>query len=97
MGVRYEPQVGMKRLKEVFELTQLQQKRCKNTNETDMIILEIDRRKRIIAMIGGKPPDEDVAVNILWLPMDPATRAHVTGKVDMDNVWFMELRQIVQS
>ena len=29
--------------------------------------------------------------------MDPVTRAHVTGKVDMDVVGFMELRQVVQS
>ena len=29
--------------------------------------------------------------------MDPTTRAHVTGKVDMDTVGFAELRQVVQS
>ena len=31
LGVRYEPQVGMKRLKELGELTMLQNKRCKTT------------------------------------------------------------------
>jgi len=31
LGVRYEPQVGMKRLEELGELTMLQNKRCKNT------------------------------------------------------------------
>ena len=62
-----------------------------------MIVLEIDRRKRIISMIGGKPPDEDVCISILWLSMDPTTRAHVTGKVDMESVAFGELLQIVQS
>ena len=87
----------MKRLKELGELTMLQNKRCKNTAETAMIVLEIDRRKRIIAMVGGKPPDEDVCISILWLSMDPTTRAHVTGKVDMESVAFSELRQIVQS
>ena len=87
----------MKRLKELGELTMLQNKRCKSTSETAMIILEVDRRKRIIAMIGGKPDDEDVCIHILWLSMDPATRAHVTGKVDMETVSFVELRQIVQS
>ena len=97
LGVRYEPQVGMKRLKELGELTMLQNKCCKNTAETAMIVLEIDRRKRIIAMVGGKPPDEDVCISILWLSMDPTTRAHVTGKVDMESVAFSELRQIVQS
>jgi len=83
LGARYEPQVGMKRLKELGELTMLQNKRCKSTAETAMIVLEIDRRKRIIAMVGGKPPDEDVCISILWLSMDAVTRAHVTGKVDM--------------
>ena len=97
LGVRYEPQVGMKRLKELGELTMLQNKRCKNTAETAMIILEIDRRKRVIADIGGRAPDEDVCQNILWLSMDPTTRAHVTGKVDMDTVSFVDLRQVVQS
>ena len=29
--------------------------------------------------------------------MDPTTRAHVTGKVDMDTVSFVDLRQVVQS
>ena len=97
LGVRYEPQVGMKRLKELGELTMLQNKRCKNTAETAMIILEIDRRKRIISEIGGRAPDEDVCQNILWLSMDPSTRAHVAGKVDMDTVSFTDLRLVVQS
>ena len=39
LGVRYEPQVGMKRLKELGELTMLQNKRCKSTAETAMIVL----------------------------------------------------------
>ena len=29
--------------------------------------------------------------------MDPSTKAHVTGKVDMDSVGYVELREIVQS
>ena len=29
--------------------------------------------------------------------MGPTTRAHVTGKVDMDTVGFVELRQVAQS
>ena len=87
----------MKRLKELGELTMLQDKRCKDTAGTAMIILEIDRRKRVIADISGRAPDEDVCQNILWLSMGPTTRAHVTGKVDMDTVGFAELRQVVQS
>jgi hypothetical protein len=97
LGVRYEPQAGMKRLAELGELMSLRDKRCKNTHETALIVLELDRRKKIIAMAGGKPPDEDVTINILWMSMDPSTKAHVTGKVDMDSVSYAELRQIVQS
>lgn len=48
-------------------------------------------------MSGGKPPDEDVTINILWMSMDPSTKAHATAKVDMDAVGYVELRQIVQS
>ena len=86
----------MKRLNELGELTKLQMKKCTNPAETAMIILEIDRRKRVIADTGGRAPGEDVCRNILWLAMDPMTRAHVTGKVDMDTVEFSMLRQVVQ-
>ena len=48
-------------------------------------------------MSGGKPPDEDVTINILWMSMGPSTEAHVTGEVDMGAVDYVELRQIVQS
>ena len=50
LGVRYEPQAGMKRLKELGEIMSLRDKTCKNINEAAMIVLELDRRKRIIAM-----------------------------------------------
>ena len=55
LGVRYEAQTGMKRLTELGELMSLRDKRCKNTNETVLIVLELDKRKKIIAMSGGKP------------------------------------------
>ena len=97
LGVRYEPQVGMKRLRELGEFTKLQNRRCKNTAETAGLIFEIDLRKKQIADIGGRAPDDDVCQHILWMSMDATTRAHVTGKLDMDNVGFMELRQVVQS
>ena len=82
---------------ELGELMSLRDKRCKNTNETALIVLELDRRKKIIAMSGGKPPDAVVTINILWMSMDPSTKAHVTGKIDMDTVGYVELQQIVQS
>ena len=50
LGIRYEPQAGMKRLTELGELMGLRDKRCKNTNETALIVVELDRRKKIIAM-----------------------------------------------
>ena len=55
LGVRFEPQSGMKRLAELGELMSLRDKRCKNTNETALIVLELDRRKKIISESGGKP------------------------------------------
>ena len=55
LGVRFEPQAGMKRLAELGELMSLRDKRCKNTNETALIVLELDRRKKIISEAGGKP------------------------------------------
>ena len=66
-------------------------------NETALIVFELHRKKKIIAMSGGKPPDENVTIKILWMSMDPTTKAHVTGKIDMDTVGYVELRQIVQS
>ena len=56
LGVRYEPQAGMKRLAELGELMSLRDKRCKNTQETALIVLELDRRKKIIAMAGANRP-----------------------------------------
>ena len=94
---RYEANSGTKRFAMLAELTNLQNKRCKNAAETAMIVLEIDRRKRMIVDIGGKVPDADVCQNVLWMSMDPSTRAHVTGKVNMDTVDFAELRQVVQA
>ena len=53
LGVRFEPQSGMKRLAELGELMSLRDKRCKNTNATALIVLELDRRKKIITEAGG--------------------------------------------
>ena len=36
-----------------------------------------------------------MTINILWMSMDPMTKVHVTGTVDMDSVGYSELRQIV--
>ena len=87
----------MKRLAEFGELMSLRDKRCKHSQETALIVLELDRRQKSISMSGGKPPDEDVTINILWMSMGPSTEAHVTGEVDMVAVDYVELRQIVQS
>ena len=52
---RFEPQAGIKRMKEVSELMSLQKKRCKNTAETALILLEMGRSQKLIAEIGGTP------------------------------------------
>ena len=38
---RFEPQAGIRRIKEAAELMALQNKRCKNASETSLILLEI--------------------------------------------------------
>ena len=46
LSMRFEPQVGIRRMREVAELSQLQNKRCKNAAETTLVVLEVDRRRR---------------------------------------------------
>ena len=53
LTIRFEPQMGIRRMKEVAELTALQNKRCKNAAETNLILLEVDRRKKLIHEIRG--------------------------------------------
>ena len=48
----FEPQAGIRRMKEVAELMALQNKRCKNVSGTSMVLLELDRRYRLISEIG---------------------------------------------
>ena len=55
---RFEPQAGIRRMKEVEELMALQNKRCKTASETSLILMEIERRQRLIAEIGGNPPGD---------------------------------------
>lgn len=73
---RFEPQAGIRRMKEIADLMAPQHKRCKNVSETSMILLELDRRQRLITEIGGEPPSNDTTVNVLWMAMDPGTRSH---------------------
>ena len=54
---RFEPQVGIKRMKEICDLLSLQNKRCKNTAEKALSILDMGRRQKLTAEIGGKPVD----------------------------------------
>ena len=49
LGVRYEPQGGMRRMNQLSKLTHLMQKRCKNANETAIILLEVDSHVKKIS------------------------------------------------
>ena len=60
-------------MRELSELTQLQNKRCKNAAETSLIVLEIDRRT-----------SDDLLTSVLWMAMDPGTRSRVSGKIDVE-------------
>ena len=80
-------------MKEVSDLTQLQNKRCKNAAETALILLEVDRRKRLIEEIGGQEPSNDTLVSVLWMSMDTASRNHISGKLDVAEVLYPDLRE----
>ncbi len=40
---RFEPQAGIRRMKEMAELMDLRNKRCKNGAETNLVLLEVNR------------------------------------------------------
>ena len=54
---QFEPQVGIKKMKEICDPLSRQHKRCKNPAESALIFLEMGRRQKLIAEIGGKPVD----------------------------------------
>ena len=61
-----------------------------------MVLLELDRRHRLIAEIGGDPPSNDTLVNVLWMTMDPGSRSHISGKIDAaSNVKFQEMKEAI--
>ena len=97
LALRYEAQSGVRRANELRELMQLMNKRCKNTAETQLIVVEIDRRKMIISECGGDPPDDDITTSVLLMSMDGATRSHVSGKMDMEDMEYSALRQTVMA
>ena len=97
LTLRYEPQSSIRRMKEIAELTSLQNKRCKNAAETSLIVLEVDRRKRLIEDIGGQVPSNDILVSVLWCAMGPNTRSHVSVKLDVETVEYPLLRQAVNA
>ena len=70
-------------MRELAELKQLQDKRCKNVAETSLIVLEINRRTMLLAEAGGSPPSDDLLTSVLWMAMNPGTRSHVSGKIDV--------------
>ena len=89
--MRFEPQTGIRRMKEIADLTALQNKRCKNPAETSLIMLDVERRKKLIQEIGGAAPGDDTLVSVLWVAMNPTSRNHVSGKLDAENVTYPEL------
>ena len=81
LALRQQPNGSIRRLKEIAELIALQTKRCKIAAETALIVLEVDRRKRIIEQIGGQLPSNEILVGVLWSSMDPGARSHVSGEI----------------
>ena len=76
----------------------LQNKRCTNTAETSLIVLEINRRKKLITETGGSAPPNDILTSVLLCSMEPGTRSNVAGKIDVsDDVDHAELRAAVNA
>ena len=50
-----------------------------------------------ILEIGGDAPPSDTLVTVLWASMDPNTKAYVAGKIDLDSMEYVELRQAVMT
>ena len=92
LTIRFEPQMGIRRMKEVAELSALQNKRCKHATETSLILLDIDRRRKRIPEIGGQDPSNDTLVSVLWMSMDAGSRSHVSGKLNVAEVTYVDLR-----
>ena len=91
---RFEPQAGIKRMKEVSDLMSLQNKRCKNAAETALILTEMGRRQKLIADLQGNPLEDEMLVNVLWMAMDPGTRSHVSGKLDgSKTIYFQAIKK----
>ena len=94
--MRYQPNIAIRRMKEIAELQALHTKRCKNPSETSLVLLEVDRRKRLIEQIGGQAPSNDTLVGVLWSTMDSGTKTHVSGRItDVSEVGYAELKTAI--
>ena len=83
-------------MKEMAELLALQNKRCNNASETASTLLELGRRQKLIAEIGGAPVADDTLVNILWMAMDPGRRRFVSIKVgDNAEIPFQVMKEAI--
>ena len=92
---RFEPQAGIRRMKELAELMGLRNKRCKNAAETNLVLLEVNRRQRVIEDIGGKPASDDTLTNVMWMAMGPMTKTHVSSKLDPNTVVWIDMKEAI--
>lgn len=95
LTIRYQPPSGIRRMRQLAELTQLQNKRCKNVAQTSLIVLEIDREKILLAEAEGSPPSDDLLMSVLGMAMDPGTRSHLSGEIDVEEANYPLLRKTV--
>ena len=70
-------------------------KTCKNAAETSLIVFEIDRRTILIAEAEGVAPSDDLLTSVLCIAMDPGTRSHASGKIDVEKADYNTLRKTV--
>ena len=69
-------------------------KKCKNIQETSILLLELERRIEEVVETRGDPPDNTWMTTILLTAMDERTRTHCSTGLREDTS-FMSMETIV--
>ena len=81
LAQHFEPNNAVRRGQVLSELGGLNHKRCKNPQETLVVLFDIERQVQEIREITGKPPGDEWLVSILFTVMDKDTRTNVSSTV----------------
>ena len=68
------------------------QERSRNSTDPD----GMGRRQKIISDLQGKPVEDEMLVDVLWMAMDQGTRTHVSSKLDASTeISFQVMKEAV--